>query len=188
MRRSIRKLVAGGAAALALGGFLAVIIAPQLASAHGISRTAQPMATVTTVVPRATALSAMSSSTHLFPKVIGTATPTAACTAALQALKTWKANDAAEDAAERARAASDPNFRTNDVAEDKAEWAAVKPLIDAAWAACGSARPAPSAACLAAKQSLRTAWANHADRATLTSLWQAVRSACGFGFFTFRHH
>ena len=118
---------------------------------------------------------------------------TAQCASARTALDAAKAKDVIEDAAEKGQP------------EDKAEAAAMKPLRDAVRAACEPQKPAPSAACVAAKLALKTARdqdkiedksekkpASDADKAQdkiedkaehdqMRPLQQAVRAACGHG-------
>ena len=209
MTRSIRRLVGGGIAALALGCF-ALVVAPQVAATANSSHQAQ--ATLATgidvhngaVLPLSTAIKKVA----VKPKLA--VTPTAACTSARQALNAALAKDKAEDAAERAAAASDPNFKTTDAAEDKAEMAALKPLLDAVRTACGLTRPAPSAQCTAALQAAKAAFAkdraedaaekaagtegsaadeaeDKAERAQLGILWNSIRTACGFATFDRTH-
>ena len=70
----------------------------------------------------------------------------------------------------------------------------MKALWVAARSACaqGLTKPAPAApiaACLAAKQAVKDAWARK-DYAALKSLWATVKTACGFsssGAFAFAH-
>jgi hypothetical protein len=209
MTRSIRRLVGGGIAALALG-CLALVVAPQVAATANSSH--QTRATLAAgidvregaVLPLPTAIKKVAAK----PK--SAMTQTAACTSARQALDAARAKDKAEDAAERAAATSDPNFETTDVAEDKAEMAALKPLIDAVRTACGWARPAPSAQCTAALQAAKAAFAadrtedaaelaagtegtaadeaeDKAERAQLGTLWNSIRTACGFATFDRTH-
>jgi len=207
MRRSIRKLIGGGAAAIALGGFLALIVAPQLAAAAGTSRQMDVRAGVDSNLGSVRALRSVISTGHFLPRVVKVAvTPSASCTAAKQALADWKTQDAAEDAAEKA---AGTEGSPADIAEDKAELAQVKPLIEAVRAACGFTRPTPSAACVSAMNALK-AWfvadraedaaekaagtegiaadeaEDRAERAQVVALWQAVKTACGFTFFS--HH
>jgi len=199
MSKSIRKLVGGGAAALALGGFFAFIVAP-LVTGAGISNKTLPGTSVSAILLHAAALSNVSTTKASVPKVPHTATtPTASCTTARQALDAAKAKDKAEDAAELAAGKT-----SADVEEDKAELAAFKPLIAAVVSACGLTKPAPSAACTAAMQSVKAAIAkdlaedaaekaagtegstsdvaeDQAEKVALTSLWKSVSTACGFG-------
>ena len=206
MTRSIRRLVGGGVAALALGCF-ALVVAPQVAATASSSHQQTP-ATLSAgidvhnggVLPLSIAIKKVA----VKPK--SAVTPSAACTSARQALAAAVAKDKAEDAAERAAAASDPNFKTTDAAEDKAEMAAMKPLIDAVRTACGLTRPAPSAQCTAALQAAKAAFAadraedaaekaagtegtaadeaeDKAERAQLGALWNSIRTACGFPTF-----
>ncbi len=204
MHRSIRKLVGGGAVALALGGFFALIVAPQLAGAFSGSHRTLADAGVASVITqlRTTQTDAIDkkvvSARHL------AVTPTAACRTAKTNLAAAMARDKAEDTTERTNATSDPNFKTPDAAEDKAEYAARKPLVDAVRGACGFTKPAPSPQCAAALQSLKAAFIvergedeaersagtdespadmteDQSEKAQIAPLWQAVRTACGFG-------
>jgi hypothetical protein len=205
MTRSIRRLVGGGIAALALGCF-ALVVAPQVAAtANGSHQTQATLAAGIdaregAVLPLSTAI------TKVAAKPRSAVTPSAACTSARQALDAARAKDKDEDTAERAAATSDPNFTTTDAAEDKAEMAALKPLIDAVRTACGLTRPAPSAQCTAALQAAKAAFAkdrdedaaekaagtegtapdeaeDKAERAQLGTLWNSIRTACGFATF-----
>ena len=205
MTRSIRRLVGGGIAALALGCF-ALVVAPQVAATANSSNKTQ--ATVGAGVDVRAGAVLRLSKVAVKPK--SAVTPTAACTSARQALNAALARDKAEDAAERTAAASDPNFKTTDAAEDKAEMAAMKPLIDAVRTACGLTRPVPSAQCTAALQAAKAAFAadraedaaekaagtegtaadeaeDKAERAQLGALWNSIRTACGFPTFDRTH-
>jgi len=208
MRRSIRKLIGGGAAAIALGGFLALIVAPQLAAADGTSRQMEVRAGVDSNLGSVGALRSVISTGHFLSRIVKVAvTPSATCTAAKQALADWKAKDAVEDAAEKA---AGTEGTAADVAKDRAELAEVKALINAVRAACGFTRPTPSAACVSAMNALK-AWfvadraedaaeqaagtegtaadeaEDRAERAQLAALWQSAKTACGFRFFWSRH-
>ena len=177
--KSIRKLMAVGTGSVALFAVAAFALAPMTVFAEGSHRWE---------IWRSSVLS------------VKTAAPTAAtlspaCTAAIQAIKTAFADDRAEDAAEKANAALAGSDPAADVEEDKPERAAMKTLWVAARNACAPqavARPAaavPTAACLAAKQAVKDAWARK-DYAALRSLWSTLKTACGFsstGFFTFQH-
>ena len=209
MTRSIRRLVGGGVAALALGCF-ALVVAPQVAATAGSSH--QTQATVAAGVDvRAGAVLRLSTAIKkVAVKPKSAVTPSAACTSARQALDAARARDKAEDEAERAAAASDPNFATTDAAEDKAEMAALKPLIDAVRTACGFTKPSPSAQCTAAIQAAKAAFAkdqaedaaektagtegtaadeaeDKAEWAARSALWASIRTACGFATFDRTH-
>lgn len=118
-------------------------------------------------------------------------TPSAACTAAIQAIKDAVAADRTEDAAERAVAKTE-GTEAADRAEDAAERAGFIALFKAARTACAptATNPVvhtftPSAACSAAIQALKAAWAQgrpttKAQWEQLMSLFQAARTACGF--------
>lgn len=180
--KSIRKLMAVGTGSVALVAVAAFALAPMTVFADGSNRWE---------IWRGSVLS------------VKTTTPTAAtlspaCTAALQAIKTAFADDRAEDAAEKANAALAGSDPAADVEEDKAERAAMKALWVAARTACAPqavtrpappAAAAPTAACLAAKQAVKDAWARK-DYAALKSLLSTLKTACGFsstGAFTFQH-
>jgi hypothetical protein len=123
-------------------------------------------------------------------------TPSASCTAAIGAIKTWFANDAAEDNSERMAVRTDPTA-TETPGEDAAETAELQGLFANARTACAPAvtstattaptltKPTLSAQCTAAITALKAAWA--AGRPTTQAQWQnlmtlaqAVRTACGF--------
>jgi hypothetical protein len=178
--KSIRKLMAVGTGAVALWAVAAFVLAPVTVLAEGSHHWS---------LWRGAAFSAKSS------------TPTAAnlspaCTSAIQAIKTAFADDRAEDVAERANAAQAGADPAADAEEDKAERAAVKALWVAARDACApqiatitTAPVAPTAACLAAKQAVKDAWARK-DYAALKSLWTSLKTACGFSSnwsFAFDH-
>ena len=205
MTRSIRRLVGGGIAALALG-CIALVVAPQVVATANSSHKAPATLAAGIDVHHGAVLPLSTASKKVAVKPKLAVTPSAACTSARQALAAAVAKDKAEDAAERAAAASDPNFKTTDAAEDKAEMAAMKPLIDAVRTACGLTRPAPSAQCTAALQAARAAFArdraedaaekaagtegtagdeaeDKAERAQMAALWNSIRTACGFPTF-----
>jgi hypothetical protein len=203
MNRSIRKLVGVGAAALVLGGFFALIVAPLLAGASSGSHRTVAAAGVANVI-----LKSRSEQTAAIDHKVATAnhpatvTPTTACTTAKTNLAAAISKDKAEDATERASGTS-----ASDLAEDKAEYGARKPLVDAVRAACGFTKPAPSAQCTAALQAMKAAFLaersedaaekaagtegsagdvteDQTERAKFAPLWQAVRTSCGFGTHT----
>ncbi len=199
MNRSIRNLVGVGAAALALGGFFALVVAPQVAGA-GIRNTTRAGASVSTALLNTAGLSFVTATKVRVPLVIHAATPTASCTTARHALDAAKAKDKVEDAAEVTAG------KSADATEDAAEMAVLKPLITSAIKVCGSTKPAPSAACLAAMQAVKAAITkeqgedaaertagtegstadtseDQAEKAQLSPLLQTVRTACGFGSF-----
>jgi hypothetical protein len=125
-------------------------------------------------------------------------TPSPACSAAIQAIKSaWRA-DSSEDASERATARINQDAAT-DPSEDAAEIANFGSLFRAARAAClptvaptSTSAPirvlfTPSAACSAAIQALKAAWIQ--GRPTTSAQWQqlqalvqAVRTACGWSW------
>lgn len=205
MTRSIGRLVGGGVAALALGFFFVLAVVPQVAATSS-SQKIQSTLTAGIEGHEGAVLSLMTTKTVTL-KPNAAVTPTAACTAARQALDAAKAKDKAEDTAEKAAAKADPtNFKTTDVAEDKAEKAAMKPLVDAVRTACEPAKPTPSAACTAALQAMKTAMTadraedtaekaagtagsaadqteDKAEKAQFGTLWTSIRTACGFKTF-----
>jgi hypothetical protein len=176
---SIRKLMAVGTGAGALGVIVAFALAPVTVLAEGphhwelwrgFGQSAK------TTMPTAVTLSA-------------------ACSAAVQTIKTAFADDRAEDTAERKNAALTGAAPAADVDEDKTERAAAKALWVAARDACApqlatkTAPAAPTAACTAAKQAVKDAWLRK-DYAALRSLWSSVKTACGFSTdnaFAFEH-
>jgi hypothetical protein len=124
-------------------------------------------------------------------------TLSAACTAAIDAIKADFRADASEDNAERQAVRTDPTA-AEAPGEDAGEVANLKALISAARTACAPAAttpatsPAftkftPSAQCTAAIAALKAAWMQ--GRPTTQSQWQnfqalaqAVRSACGWSW------
>jgi hypothetical protein len=153
MNRSIRKLVGVGAAALALGGFFAVIVAPQVTGASsGSHRTAAGggVANVITKL-RTEQTAAIDGNTVIaaHPAVM----TSSSCATAKANLASAMAADKAEDTTERAGATTDSNST-----EDKAELAASKPLVAAVWADCTFTKPVLSAQCSAALQTLKAAF------------------------------
>jgi len=139
---------------------------------------------------------------RLAAAVLAQPTPSAACTAARQALKTAQGADATEDASERAAAKTNPD-EAADSAEDKTEKAAMKTLRDAVRQACEPQKPAPSAQCVAARQALKDAKAqdriedksekdshpsadadkveDQTEKKLLAALRKAEAAACGKG-------
>ena len=201
MSRSIRKLVGGGAAALALGGFCALIVAPQLAGASSGSHRTIANAGVASVITKLRTEQTEAIEKRVVSTVHSAVTPTAACATAKTKLAAAMAKDKAEDATERTNATSDPNFKTSDVAEDKVEFTARQPLADAVRAACGFTKPAPSSQCGAALQSLKAAFKaeqgedaaeksagtegtlgdvteDQTERSRMVPLFQAIRTSC----------
>ena len=179
---SIRKLMAVGTGSIALCAVAAFALAPLTVFAHGSDRWEGWKGAV---------LSVNSTS----PTAV---TLTPACTAALDKIRAAFADDRTEDAAEKADAALSAPNSAADVEEDKAEKAAIKELWAQTRAACAgqtvtkpapAAGVAPSAACLAAKQAVKDAWA-HKDKAAMKSAWSSLKTACGFsatGAFAFHH-
>lgn len=115
--------------------------------------------------------------------------PSAPCTSAIQAIKEAVVADRSEDLAEWHLAKAEGESAV-DQSEDAAELGNFKSLFAAARTACAPAapvtvKPAPSAQCTAAAQALKAAWAQgrpttKAQSQQLQTLFQAVRSACGF--------
>jgi len=176
---SIRKLMAVGTGSVALCAVAAFALAPMTVFAEGSHRWE---------IWRGSVLSVKSAT-----PAIATLSP--ACTTAIGKIKTAVADDRAEDAAEKADAALNGANSAADVEEDKTERAAIKALWVAARDACAGqavkppTRPAPTAACLAAKQAVKDAFARK-DYAALKSLWTSLKTACGFsstGAFAFEH-
>jgi hypothetical protein len=205
MTRSIRRLVGGGIAALALGCFIALAVAPQVA-ATASSHKIQSKLAAGIDEHEGSLLSVKSSIKSVALKPKAAVTPSAACTSARQALDAARAKDKGEDTAERASATTDPNFMTTDPAEDRTEMAALKPLFTAVGSACGFTKPAPSTQCTAALSAMKAVVAkdqaedaaeraagtddsaadmteDQAERAALGTLWTSVRTACGFTTF-----
>jgi hypothetical protein len=124
-------------------------------------------------------------------------TPSAACTAAVDAIKAWFANDAAEDNSERQAVRADPTAAETP-GEDAGELAELRGLFANARTACAPAvtstttgvtftKPTLSPGCTAAIAALKAAWA--AGRPTTQAQWQNlltlarnVRIACGFSW------
>src|SRR5712664_2338964 len=177
--KSIRKLMAVGTRAGALGVVMAFALAPITVLAEGSHNWE---------LWRGSAFSAKSTT----PKAV---TLSEACTAAIQNIKAAHAQDRAEDAQEKLDAAQAGASPTADVEEDKTERAAMKALWVAARDACApqlatktfAPTGTPSTACLAAKQAVKAAWLAK-NYAALKSLWTTVKTACGFsstGAFAF---
>ena len=169
----IRKFVVGAAAAAGMAAF-GMVLAAQGA-----------LASTAWFEPGSHVQAATTQSTF---------TPSAACTAAIQALKEAITADRAEDAAERAVAKTE-GTEAADQAEDAAEITNFKALWTGIRAACAPAasvvtRPAvsaPSAACTAAVQALKAAWAQgrpttRAQWQQLQTLAQAAKTACGWSW------
>ena len=124
--------------------------------------------------------------------------PSAACTAAIDAIRADFRADAAEDNAERQAVRTDPTAAETP-GEDAGEVANLKSLFGAARTACAPAVAAPtteraetkftpSAQCTAAIVALKAAWAQ--GRPTTLGQWQnlqalaqAVRIACGLSWW-----
>ena len=155
MSKSIRKLVGGGAAALAIGGFFALIVAPQLAGASSGSQRTLAGAGVANVIINLRTEQTAAIDKKVVTSVHLATTPSTSCATAKANLGSAMAADKAEDTTERANATLDPNFMTTEMAEDKDELATIKPLVDAVRASCTFTKPVLSAQCSAALQSLK---------------------------------
>ena len=176
----IRKFVGYGATTLALGAIAALALVQS-------GEAAAPAATVSGQAP-------------VSQIVVLAATPSAQCTAALNAIRAAWTQDAAEDASERAAAKTGSDAAT-DPAEDQAEHAAMDSLRSAARAAC---LPPATPQCTAALQAVQAARAQDqtedaseraiakteateaadvsedtSERAALKPLFSAVAAACG---------
>ena len=126
------------------------------------------------------------------PAQVTIAAPSAACTAAIQAIKDAVVADRAEDAAERHLAKTGGLDPAADQTEDATEHAHFKALFTAARGACVAAAPVSfnttrSPACTAAIQAFKAALAQ--GRPTTKAQWQQlqtlfgnVRTACGFSW------
>jgi len=179
---SIRKLMAVGTGSVALCAVAAFALAPITVFAEGSHRWE---------IWRGSVLSVKGTTP-------AAATLSPACTAAIDKIKAAFADDRAEDAAEKADAALSAANSAADLEEDKTERAAIKALWVAARDACAGqavrpvtrpAVPAPTAACLAAKQAVKDAWMRK-DYAALKTLFSSLKTACGFssiGTFNFQH-
>jgi hypothetical protein len=202
MRKSIRKLVGVGAGAIGFGFALTLIVAPQLAAASPTTSHVHVSGGLASFSSNSQLLKSLTISEHkaIVKKTVVKAaiTPSASCTAAKADLSAAKAKDAAEDTAEKTNGTESP-------AEDAAERAAIKPLFDAFVKACGFTRPAPSAACVSAMNAFK-AWIakdrvedaaektngtespaeDAAEKAEVAPLFQAIKTACGFGNFFHR--
>jgi hypothetical protein len=119
-------------------------------------------------------------STQLFTANTATAVaPTAACTDARAKLAKARADDRVADAAEKVALKNGSLTPAAKKALDVAEKAAMKTLLDAARTACvGQARPAPTAACLAARQALKDGVARKDSAAALKALKDKKKAAC----------
>lgn len=105
--------------------------------------------------------------------------PTAACTDARTKLAKARADDRVADAAEKVALKNGSLTPAAKKALDVAEKAAMKTLLDAARTACvGQARPAPTAACLAAKQAFKDGVARKDSAAALKALKDKKKAAC----------
>ena len=170
---SIRKLLAVGTGAVGLAAVVAFALAPVTVLAEGSHGWD---------FWRGFALSAKTTP----PTAV---TLPAACTDALQAIKAAHSQDVSEDAQERLAAAQAGADLAADVQEDKDELATFQALWVTARDACApqlatkTAPPTtPSAACVAAKAAVKAAW-ERKDYAAVRSLWNTVKTACGFSSF-----
>ena len=170
---SIRKLLAVGTGAVGLAAVVAFALAPVTVLAEGSHGWD---------FWRGFALSAKTTP----PTAV---TLPAACTDALQAIKAAHSQDVSEDAQERLAAAQAGADLAADVQEDKDELATFQALWVTARDACApqlatkTAPPTtPAAACVAAKAAVKAAW-ERKDFAALRSLWNTVKTACGFSSF-----
>ncbi len=142
------------------------------------------------------AVAAVPSSTFSDQPTVAQEAPSAECAAAIQAIRAVVAADASEDASERAVAKTNPELAV-DPSEDASEGANLQTLFTAARDACATGikktmpmpgsttfGSGPSAACIAAIQQLKAAWAqgrrtNPAQLRALQQLLEAARVACG---------
>ena len=173
----IRKFVGCVKVVAGTGAVLVLALSSQTASAHWVATTESAPGAVS-----------HTSQVTLTPE----------CTAAIQSLKAFFANDRAEDAIERQDQLANPDPAA-DRAEDATEVAAFKAQFAAVRSACGTVIAAlkgnaesnalKSPACATALQALnaavRAVWAQHtrptdAQIAQLKSLSEAARAACGW--------
>ena len=150
---SIRKLLAVGTGTVALCAVIAFALAPVTVLAEGTHQWG---------FWRGAALSFKSS------------TPTAvtlspACSAALQTIKAAHDQDRIEDAQERVAAIEALWVKARDACAPQLATKVAPPVSGAT----------QSAACLAAIQQVKAAWARK-DYAGVRSLWTTVKTACGF--------
>ncbi len=156
---SIRKFVGRGTLALGIGASVALAVAVQSGQAARPNDAMQ--------------VEALAPVTQTSIHLNFTATsPSPACTSAIGQIQAAVAKDVTEDLSERSANTTDTETGA-DQAEDTSERAALKPLIAAVVAACGTTREGDKAppvvinkspACTAALQALKAALA--ADRAT----------------------
>ena len=150
---SIRKLLAAGTGTVALCAVIAFALAPVTVLAEGTHQWG---------FWRGAALSFKSS------------TPTAVtlspeCSAALQTIKAAHDQDRIEDAQERVAAIEALWVKARDACAPQLATKVAPPASGAT----------QSAACLAAIQQVKAAWARK-DYAGVRSLWTTVKTACGF--------
>jgi hypothetical protein len=160
---SIRKLIVMGSSAAALCVVAVIALGSVTVLAEGSHRShPKTAATQQSTANVATAVA-----------------PTAACTDARAKLAKARADDRVADAAEKLALKNGSLTPAAKKALDVAEKAAMKTLSDAARTTCaGQGRPAPTAACLAAKQALKDAVARKDSAAALKTLKDAKRAAC----------
>jgi hypothetical protein len=191
---SIRKFVGYGATVLGLGLIFALALAPHsgLAAPSGMAKASSTKHVQAEAAElKAAVLPKKAAAPRVAPKAV---TPTAECPTARANLAAAKTKDVDEDTKEKASPTT-----TDKTLEDVTEKAAIKPFIDAVRAACGSLKPAPSTACLAAMTALKAADTDTAEKtsplsadadkiedaaekAKLLPLLQQLRTACGFDF------
>lgn len=128
------------------------------------------------------------SSTPVPTQTAANFTPSPACTAAINAIKTAAANDRSEDLAER-NIARTVGIDAVDQPEDASERAGFVALFKSARSACFPAGTTTnftpktftkSPACTAALQALKAAWMQHETFQQLQALGAAARTACGW--------
>ena len=188
---SIRKFVGYGATVLGLGVIFALALAPHagLAAPSGMAKASSTTHSQAEAAElKVAVLPKKAAAPRVAPRAV---TPTADCTTARAKLAAAKTNDAQEDANEKTSPTT-----TDKTIEDVAEKSAIKPFMDAVRAACGSLKPAPSAACVSALNALKAADTDAVEKTTplsadadkiedatekanLLPLLQALRTACG---------
>lgn len=169
---SIRKFVGRGTIALALAALVALAVAVQSGqAARSTSADTRQSVVATSVQLNADPVA------DLPRETVADATPSAACVAAANAVKTALASDRTEDTLESANATPDTETGAEQT-EDTNEAAALKPLLSAVAAACGpfvgekhetvkpsTTRTPPTAQCAAAIQALKAAFAQQRAQA-----------------------
>ena len=194
---SIRKFVGRGALALGLSVLVALAFAVHAGEAAKSTRSLQLAGSVHGQINQTGAVQ-----THTL-----TVAPSAACTAATQAIKTWFTNDQVEDTNEKKLNAVDSETGT-DQGEDTDERAALKALFTDAATKCGTTihhTPLTPATpqCASAMQALKAAFAqdrtedqtetegsaadqseDQTEAAKKQALWATVQTACAGSFKT----